>query len=158
MAMIAATARRRALALFLALAMGATACASGSDSGPTDATTPTFNDSEGEDEESGAPADGSTKTGGALESGSRVKLGESVLAKTLDPANQANSGRFTGTLDMERTGDDGEPVTMSITFEGAYDIAAKATSMTMDMSGMAAARVPIRRPPGWATSWGSPCS
>ncbi len=148
------SARKRALALLLTLTLGASACGSGSDSEPADATTSTTaadgadegtetETTETEtteadaDEESGAPADDTTKTGGALASGSRVKLGASVLAKTLDPANQATSGRFTGTLDMQGTGDDGAPITMSMTFEGAYDVATKASSMSMDLSGMA---------------------
>ncbi len=146
--------RSRALALLLTLALGASACGSSSDSEPTDETTSTTaaeggeneneededDDTESdEDDESGAPADDTTKTAGGLTSGSRVKLGASVLAQTLDPANQANSGRFTGTLDMDGTGDDGAPLVMSISFEGSYDLAAEATSMTMDMSGMAAA-------------------
>lgn len=146
------TTRSRALALLLTLALGASACSSSSDSEPADETTSTTaagaetetSDDDGteedtEDEESGGPADDTAKTAGALQSGSRVKLGASVLARTLDPANQANSGRFTGTLDMEGTGEDGAPLVMSMTFEGSYDLAAESTSMSMDLSGMAAA-------------------
>ncbi len=149
---ITSSTRSRALALLLTLALGASACGSSSDSEPADETTSTTvagadtetsgddgTEEDTEDEESGAPADDTTKTAGGLTSGSRVKLGASVLAQTLDPANQANSGRFTGTLDMNGTGDDGAPLVMSMTFEGSYDLAAEATSMSMDMSGMAAA-------------------
>jgi hypothetical protein len=68
--------------------------------------------------------------------GERVRLGSGVLAKTLDADSQAKSARFTGTMTLTGDMGTGRSGPVSISFEGAFDLAAEATSMAMDMSGM----------------------
>ncbi len=128
------------LAILLALGLGASACGSGSDAASNDdagATTTVDGTTDATTDSTETASTGVTQTvDGTTPSDKRVRLGSSVLAKTLDPANQANSARFTGSMEISGTGDAGEAVDMSLEFEGAYDLASKSSTMSMDLSSM----------------------
>jgi hypothetical protein len=133
----------RTLALLAALALGASACGSGSDAEQSEDTSSTTTDAIEADRETTTvePDDSETSadessSGEASSSSGRVRLGSSVLAETLDPENQATSARFTGVLNFAGTDDDNSVEEMSMSFEGAYDLASDSTSVTIDLSSM----------------------
>ena len=123
----------RTLALLSALTLGAAACGSGSDPEQSEDSSSTTTDAIETDRETSTDESSSGETSS---SSGRVRLGSSVLAKTLDPENQATSARFTGVLNFAGTDDDDSAVEMSMSFEGAYDLASDAISVTMDLSSM----------------------
>lgn len=57
-----------------------------------------------------------------------------VLGRTLDRANELSSGRFEGRIELAGNADPELPGTLSMTFSGAFDEAAGASEMTIDMS------------------------
>ncbi len=112
----------------------------------TDSTEPDTASTDGDD--GAAAGDGSTDSGGQSAggntigiNGTSINLGDSILAGTLNPTADTSSARFEATIELVGSPDSELPGALSMSFQGAYDLDANASDITIDFGDIFAAAI-----------------
>ncbi len=102
---------------------------------------------DGSGDETAAPASddqssdsGNSAGGGTIGiGGARVTLGDTILAGTLNPAADTSTARFNAVIDIVGAPDSDLPGELTLAFDGAYDIGANSSDITIDFGDVFAA-------------------